>query len=80
MSEYDQKNLESIIGTFIEKYEDSGEKNRFHLVLNHLERRYLDWGQYAKGKSRTQIIRQALRKEIDSDEGYNKYLSKHDFN
>jgi len=79
VSEYDSNTLEQIISTFIEKYEDCNERNRFHLVLNNLERRYLDWAQYAKNKSRTQIIRELLRKEIDSDDSYNKYLSKHDF-
>lgn len=77
VSEYEAKNLEQIISTFLEKYEDCNEKNRFHLVLNNLERRYLDWAQYSKGKSRTQIIRESLRKQIDEDEGYNKYLDTH---
>lgn len=77
ISEYDVNTLEQIVSTFIEKYENCSERNRFHLVLNNLERRYLDWAQYAKGKSRTQIIREGLRKEIDGDEDYNKYLRKH---
>lgn len=77
VSEYELKTLDQTIDTFIEKYEDCSEKNRFHLVLNNLERRYLDWAQYVKGKSRTQLIREALRGVIDEDSEYNNYLKNH---
>ena len=74
ISEYSLENLEDIIKTFVEKFEDCSERNRFHLVLNNLERRYLDWAQFSKSKSRTQIIRESLRKQIDEDFEYNQYL------
>jgi hypothetical protein len=77
VSEYNLKQLDSTIDTFIKKYSDIDEKNRFHLVLNNLERRYLDWAQFTTGKSRTQIIRDALRQEIDKNENYNQYLTSH---
>lgn len=75
ISEYAPDNLTEIIKVFLEKYEDCNEKNRFHLVLNNLERRYLDWAQFSKNKSRTQIIRDALRQAIDEDSDYTKYLA-----
>lgn len=75
VSEYSLDNLKEIIKTFLEKYEDCSEKNRFHLILNNLERRYLDWAQYSKGKSQTQIIRDSLRKQLDDDKEYNDYLN-----
>lgn len=77
ISEYTNKNIEEIVRRFINKYENIQEKNRFHLVLNNSERMYLDWSQFVKHKSRTKVIREALKTALDSDEEYNKYLSKH---
>jgi hypothetical protein len=73
--EYDKTNLTENIKIFLNKYKNIRERNRFHLVLDNLERSYLDWARYNKGKSRTQIIRDALRKHIDNDEEYDKYLA-----
>jgi len=75
VSEYTLENVFSIMQKFINQYENIHEKNRFHLVLDNLERKYLDWAQYVKGESRTKVIRQALRKEIEDDQEYQKYLS-----
>lgn len=77
VSEYEEGSLEKVIDVFLEKFEDADEKNRFHLVLSNLERRYLDWAQLVQEKSRTQIIREALRKEIDSNSDYIEYLNNH---
>lgn len=74
VAEYSKDNIKEIIEVFIAKYEKFSEKNRFHLVLNNLERMYLDWAQFVKGKSRTKVIREALRELIDSDQEYNNYL------
>lgn len=75
VSEYNQDNLKDIIRTFIRKYEKVHEKNRFHLVLNNVERNYLDWAQFVKSRSRTKVIRDALRKEIEVDNEYDQYLN-----
>lgn len=77
ISEYSPETLFTIINTFINKYENPFKRNRFHLVLSNIERNYLDWAQYTKNKSRTKIIREALRKLIDTDDDYNEYLNKH---
>jgi hypothetical protein len=74
--EYRDNTLEEILHSFLKKYENANEKNRFHLVLNNAERMYLDWAQYKYGKSRTNLIRQGLRKIIEEDEEYKKYLAK----
>jgi hypothetical protein len=74
ISEYTTESLKDIIRAFINKYENVHEKNRFHLVLNTMERNYLDWAQFIKDKSRTKVIKEALKKEIDSDIEYNAYL------
>jgi hypothetical protein len=72
--EYTLEQLPNILQTFMTKYEDSAEKSRFHLVLDGTERMYLDWAQFVKGKSRTKVIREALRQAIDQDEEYEQYL------
>lgn len=78
ISEYSNATLFEIINTFVNKYENVFERNRFHLILSNVERNYLDWAQFTKNISRTKIIRNALRKEIDKDDKYNDYLNKHD--
>ena len=78
VSEYEPKELDVIVNTFIAKYENVSERNRFHLILNNVERNYLDWAQFTKNKSRTKVIRESLRKIIDEDGDYTKYLNKHD--
>lgn len=74
VAEYTLDNYKEVIKKFIKKYEDSEVKNRFHLVLSNVERKYLDWAQFNKGKSRTKLIRDSLRNEIENDNEYQKYL------
>lgn len=74
VSEYNRRNIDDILEVFISKYEKFSEKNRFHLVLSNVERMYIDWSQFVKGKSRTKVIREALRTVIDNDKEYNEYL------
>jgi len=76
ITEYTLNNFDEVIQIFINKYENFSEKNRFHLVLNNVERMYLDWAQFIKGKSRTKVIREALQNEIENDDEYEQYLSK----
>lgn len=72
--EYKGDEYKSIIAKFVKKYENAHVKNRFHLVLTEVERRYLDWAQFHKGKSRTKLIRESLKKEIQNDGDFQKYL------
>lgn len=72
--EYSLNNYKEIIRAFLKKYENANQKNRFHLVLSEVERKYLDWAQYNKHKSRTNLIRKAINQMIDSDKEYTKYL------
>ncbi len=72
---YNEETLPKILKAFIKKYENAKQKNRFHLVINDVERKYLDWAQFSKGKSRTNLIRESLRKTIEGDKDYSKYLS-----
>jgi hypothetical protein len=74
VAEYAKENVGDILQTFINTYEDKPEKNRFHLVLSGRERRYLDWAQFVKNNSRTNVIRSALKRAIDNDADYQAYL------
>jgi hypothetical protein len=76
VSEYTMKTLPDVMRTFINRYEDSHEKSRFHLVLNGAERNYLDWAQFIKGQSRTKVIRDALQEAMNHDAEYANYLLK----
>lgn len=66
--------LPALVHKFLHKYGDAQKKNRFHLVLNNAERQYLDWAQYTKNRSRTDVIRAALRAVMENDEEYGQYL------
>lgn len=74
VAEYTKENLNDILQTFINTYEDKPEKNRFHLILSGRERRYLDWAQFTGNKSRTKVIREALKHTIENDPDYLAYL------
>ena len=76
ISEYTKKNLKRVLRAFLRKYENATETNRFHLVLNKVERTYLDWAQFTKNKSRTKIIREAIRQIIENDKEYLNYMSR----
>jgi len=72
--EYTPDTLADVLQTFINTYEDKPEKNRFHLILNGWERRYLDWAQFTRNRSRTKVIREALKQAIENDPDYRAYL------
>lgn len=74
VAEYTNRNLTEVLQVFIGKYDETTEKNQFHLVLGNAERRYLDWSQLTKGDSRTKVIRELLREAMEADEGYREYL------
>ncbi len=73
--EYDLDNYKQVIRKFIKKYENANQKNRFHLVLSEVERKYLDWAQFQEGKSRTKIIRESLRKHMNENKDFQNYLN-----
>lgn len=75
VSEYTPQDLHKILKVFINKFGDTADENRFHLVLDGVERKYLDWVRFHSGESRTKAIRRALRSVIDQDEKYKQYLA-----
>ncbi len=74
ISQYDLSNYRELIRRFLNKFDSNLEKHRFNLVVDDIERRYLDWGRFAKHKSRTDLVRSALRKQIENDAEYQQYL------
>jgi antirestriction protein len=72
--EYTSQEYENIIKKFIKKFSNAKQKNRFHLVLSEVERKYLDWAQFNTHKSRTSVIKDAIRTKISEDEDYQRYL------
>jgi len=76
LSEYNTENLEDVVDVFINKYGDSQLKHRFNLVIDDVERQYLDWLSYNTFKSRTKLIRDLIRNKIGDDKEYSSFLSK----
>lgn len=75
-SYYEESNLEEIILKFINQFSHATQKHRFHLVIDEVERNYIDWAKFKNDKSRTEIIREAIREKLSNDGEYNKYLGK----
>lgn len=78
ISRYDLNNIEEIICGFLNKYSNANQKHRFHLVIDEVERKYLDWAKYQQKESRTKIIRQAIREKLNRDKAYSSYLKNTD--
>ncbi|MBD3280413.1 hypothetical protein GF389_02725 [Candidatus Dojkabacteria bacterium] len=71
---YTEKNLGEIILKFIKQFSNATKKHRFHLVIDEVERNYIDWAKFSQGKSRTKVIREAIREKIETDKNYQDYL------
>lgn len=76
IEDYDLSDFKTKVRSFLKKYEHAGRKTRFNLVIDEVERKYLDWAQNKYSLSRTKMIREGLRKFIDEDEEYQKFLEK----
>jgi len=74
--EYTKQDLEAVLTIFINKFSNLPEESRFNLVLDGVERHYLDWVRFSSGKSRTKVIREALRTQLENDKAYQEYLLK----
>lgn len=70
--DYDLDNYQDVLRSFLNKYEDYHKKHRFHLVIDEVEKRYLDWANHTYDESKTGIIRDALRQRISDDKKYSK--------
>ncbi len=73
---YKDSEYKQVIDRFLGNVDKLNQKNHFHLVMNDLERDYLDWLSFKANKSRTNIITESIRDKMQDDEDYNKYLEK----
>ncbi|MCA9383608.1 hypothetical protein KC909_04530 [Candidatus Dojkabacteria bacterium] len=76
ISRYDLENYKEIIREFLNKYNEAKNKHRFHLVIDQVEKSYLDFASYNEGKSKTEIIRESIRDRMNADDQYSDYLRK----
>ncbi len=61
--------LPEIIEKFLEENK-TGKKTRFNLVLSSQEDRYIEWSAFIHKKSKTELIRGLIRKEMKADDRY----------
>ena len=75
MHEYSLENYQQIIRSFLKKYDRATDKHRFNLVIDEVERNYLEWATHKYEKSRTELIRSAIRDKVAGDKNYKGYLA-----
>ena len=76
LAEYNSENYAQILDSFINKYGNAELKHRFNLVIDDVERQYLDWLSYNTLKSRTALIRKMIRESVERDEEYKRFLGR----
>ncbi|HUW22136.1 MAG TPA: hypothetical protein VMW41_05745 [Candidatus Bathyarchaeia archaeon] len=72
---YDLKSYQAIIDEFIGYCKLEKGYSRYNIVLDKSQKYFLDWAANKYRKSRSQIIRNLISKEIKKDNKYKKYLS-----
>jgi hypothetical protein len=76
LTSYNNKNYKDILRAFLRKYSSYGAKHRFNLVLDDPEWQYLEWLNYRSFKTRSKILREVFRRQLEEDAEYCSYLSK----
>jgi len=74
LNSYTADNYTKILHGFLKKYEKAGVRYRFNLVIDPVEKRYLDWVNYNRFTSRTTVIRNLIRAALSEDKNYQEYL------
>lgn len=64
-----QKDIPEIIRNFLDS-QKKGKKVRFNLVLSQPENNYLSWATFVYKKTKTEIIRELINDQINSDSEY----------
>jgi hypothetical protein len=64
---YTQSNLEQKLDAFLKSLVQKHGLTRINLVLDRTIDNYLEWSSFQKKKSKSQIIRDAVQREIDQD-------------
>lgn len=76
LASYSMDTLQSKLSEFFKKYQSYKSKHRFNLVIDDVERQYLEWLNYQTFHTKTRIIRELIRKKLEHDEAYRQYLSR----
>ena len=66
--EYNLKNIDSIIGTFLEQYDSQSKDIRFNLFIDSKLNGYLQRSSFSKGKTKAEIVRELLLREMEGEE------------
>jgi len=67
-SRYDSTNLEAIIVNFISENSSANKDLRFNFFIDRKILNYLNWASFQTGDTKSEIIRNILKKEIDKSE------------
>lgn len=65
LQEYDEKNLEKVVGDFLEKNKVDTKDMRFNFFIDRPIYNYLRWAAYKTGKTKAEILRELVSKEIE---------------
>lgn len=80
VKKYTKRSLKTIIKRFLKEYK-RGPLVRFNLFLDNTIDNYLDWASFTSKKSKSEIIRDLIKRNIDSvDKKYKKYLKESNLN
>ncbi len=69
--EYDDKNLEGIIEQFLKDNDIQAKDMRFNFFIDRPIYNYLRWAAYKTGKTKAEILRELVSKEIDKSNNVN---------
>ncbi len=69
--EYDDKNLESLIEQFLKDNDIQAKDMRFNFFIDRPIYNYLRWAAYKTGKTKAEILRELVSKEIDKSNNVN---------
>lgn len=75
LREYTKKNYQEIVNEFIGLNRIEQGQQRYNIVLDKKQKYYLDWAATTYKRSRSQMIRTLVDREIDSDKQYQKYIN-----
>lgn len=65
LKEYDDKNLEEVVSDFLEKNRVETKDMRFNFFIDRPIYNYLRWAAYKTGKTKAEILRDLVAKEIE---------------
>jgi len=67
-AEYDLKNVDQIVGNFLEKDENEAKDIRFNMLIDRKINNYLKQSALKTGKTKAEIIRDLLSKQLESSD------------